>query len=134
MTEAGAPNGAVGSGGGGEGGVVLAFGALLRGHRRAAGLTQEALAERAGLSRRGLQHLEAGDVHPHPATLDALLAALDLAPDERSRFGARRCPVPSRPTPAARRRRAGGPPAAGAGPSNLPAPLTSFVGPGAGVE
>ena len=87
---------------------VRAFGALLRGHRRAAGLTQEALAERAGLSRRGLQHLEAGDARPHPATLDALAAALDLAPDER-RGCARRCrPVPARPP----RRPAGAPRAA----------------------
>jgi transcriptional regulator with XRE-family HTH domain len=38
----------------GAGAEAAAFGALLRGHRRAAGLTQEALAERAGLSRRGV--------------------------------------------------------------------------------
>src|SRR4029450_2599124 len=36
------------------------FGALLRGHRIAAGLTQEQLAERAGLSRRGIADLERG--------------------------------------------------------------------------
>jgi transcriptional regulator with XRE-family HTH domain len=64
------------------------FGALLRGHRRAAGLTQEALAERAGLSRRGLQHLEAGDTRPYPATLDALAIALAMAPEARERLRA----------------------------------------------
>ena len=36
------------------------FGALLRHHRLAAGLTQEALAERSGLSARGVQDLERG--------------------------------------------------------------------------
>jgi transcriptional regulator with XRE-family HTH domain len=36
------------------------FGALLRGHRVAAGLTQEALAARAGLSSRGIADLERG--------------------------------------------------------------------------
>ena len=36
------------------------FGELLRDHRRAAGLTQEELAERAGLSARGISNLERG--------------------------------------------------------------------------
>jgi transcriptional regulator with XRE-family HTH domain len=36
------------------------FGALLRRHRIAAGLTQEALADRAGLSVRGIADLERG--------------------------------------------------------------------------
>jgi transcriptional regulator with XRE-family HTH domain len=38
----------------------LAFGALLRGWRLAAGLTQEALAEQAALSARGIGDLERG--------------------------------------------------------------------------
>ena len=128
MTGAGVAGGGGGAGIGG--GPVPAFGALLRGHRRAAGLTQEALAERAGLSRRGLQHLEAGDVSPHPATLEALVAALDLAPDERTRLGALVASAPSRPPPAAgpATGRWGGRPGAAAGLSNLPLPLTSFVG------
>jgi transcriptional regulator with XRE-family HTH domain len=37
------------------------FKSLLRHHRLAAGLTQEALAERAGVSARGIQQLERGD-------------------------------------------------------------------------
>jgi hypothetical protein len=37
------------------------FGAVLRRHRVAAGLTQEEMAERAGLSVRGLSHLAAGE-------------------------------------------------------------------------
>ena len=64
------------------------FGALLRRYRRAAGLTQEALAARAGQSRRGLQHLEAGDALPHPATLEALTAALDLPPEDQAELWA----------------------------------------------
>ena len=43
---------------------TTAFGALLRQHRVAAGLTQEALAERAGLSVYGIQKLERGTTHP----------------------------------------------------------------------
>src|SRR5262245_44933216 len=104
------------TGAGAAGGAGPAFGALLRGHRRAAGLTQVALAERAGLSQRGLQHLEAGDARPHPATLDALVGALDLAPEDRARLrAAGRTPPP---------------PTVGlaAGPTNLPLQLTSFVG------
>src|SRR5215831_2629645 len=116
--------GAAGAAGAREG--AGGFGALLRGHRRAAGLTQEALAERAGLSRRGLQHLEAGDGRPYPATLDALAAALDLAPAERARLrAAARAAAPPPGDPTADRR---GPRPAAAGPTNLPLQLTSFVG------
>ncbi len=39
---------------------VSHFGALLKSFRRTAGLTQEALAERAHLSVRGIQDLERG--------------------------------------------------------------------------
>jgi non-specific serine/threonine protein kinase len=105
---------------------AAAIGALLRGHRRAAGLTQEALAERAGLSRRGLQHLEAGDARPYPATLDALAAALALGPEDRARLraaGRAAFPPPADPADDRRGRR---PPAAG--PTNLPLQLSSFVG------
>jgi transcriptional regulator with XRE-family HTH domain len=41
-------------------GEIATFGALLRRWRQAAGLTQEELAERAGLSRRGINDLERG--------------------------------------------------------------------------
>jgi predicted ATPase/transcriptional regulator with XRE-family HTH domain len=97
------------------------FGTQLRDYRRAAGLTQEALAERAGLSRRGLQHLEAGDASPFRGTLEALVQALALGPEERARLqGAARA---TRPV-ALRKRTASGP-----GPAtNLPHPLSSFVG------
>jgi transcriptional regulator with XRE-family HTH domain len=102
----GAGGAAAGRGVSGErgGATPSGFGGLLRGHRRAAGLTQEALAERAGLSVRGLQHLEAGDAVPARATLGALLdalRALGLPPDERARLeaAARRPARDRRPYP-----------------------------------
>ena len=56
-----------------------AFGELLRRHRLAAGLTQEALAERAGLSARGIADLERGVRRlPHPQTVQRLVEALGL--------------------------------------------------------
>src|SRR5215213_4439040 len=61
------------------------FGELLRRYRVAAGLTQEALAERAGVSTRGVSDLERG-AHglPRKDTLQLLLDALDLAVADRA--------------------------------------------------
>jgi class 3 adenylate cyclase/transcriptional regulator with XRE-family HTH domain/tetratricopeptide (TPR) repeat protein len=60
------------------------FGALLRGYRISAGLTQEALADRAGLSVRGIADLERGARRfPHFHTLRRLAEALELAPNDR---------------------------------------------------
>jgi predicted ATPase/DNA-binding XRE family transcriptional regulator len=62
-----------------------AFGVLLRQYRIAAGLSQEALAERAGLSVRGLSDLERGARRrPYPETLRLLSDALVLGPAERT--------------------------------------------------
>jgi transcriptional regulator with XRE-family HTH domain len=61
------------------------FGDLLQHYRRAAGLTQEALAERAGISARGISDLERGaHAAPRKDTLGLLLAALELDPRERA--------------------------------------------------
>jgi transcriptional regulator with XRE-family HTH domain len=49
-------------------GSVTTFGDLLRQHRLAPGLTQEALAERAGLSVHGIQKLERGATRPYRDT------------------------------------------------------------------
>src|SRR5262249_43703775 len=66
-----------------------AFGALLRHHRVLAGLTQEALAERAGLSARAISDLERGvNRAPQPGTLDLLAEALQLSTKERVHFAA----------------------------------------------
>ncbi len=54
------------------------FGALLRRYRLKAGLTQEALAERAGVSVRNVQNLERGENRPLPDTARRLASALEL--------------------------------------------------------
>jgi len=65
-------------------GPATEFGALLRRHRVAAGLTQEGLAERARLSPRGVQDLERGvNRAPRRDTLELLSAGLGLAEPER---------------------------------------------------
>ncbi len=65
------------------------FGDVLRAHRIALGLTQEALAERSGLSVRGLSDLERGlRLSPHPDSVRRLADALGLDGDDRARFNA----------------------------------------------
>jgi class 3 adenylate cyclase/tetratricopeptide (TPR) repeat protein len=60
------------------------FSGLLRRHRLFAGLSQEALAERAALSVRGISDLERGVRRaPHPATITRLADALGLEPAAR---------------------------------------------------
>jgi transcriptional regulator with XRE-family HTH domain len=60
------------------------FGALLRRRRLVAGLTQEELAERAGLSARGVQDLERGvRLAPRPETVRLLVDALQLSAEAR---------------------------------------------------
>jgi tetratricopeptide (TPR) repeat protein/transcriptional regulator with XRE-family HTH domain len=67
------------------------FGSLLKQFRLTAGLTQEALAERAGMSRRGLQDLERGARRPRRETVELLATALELpAPDQAAFLAAAR--------------------------------------------
>ncbi len=80
------------------------FGNLLRDHRRAAGLTQEQLAERAGISQRSISDMERGGEHvPRRDTVALLLRALGLAGSDREAFEGlverrrRRRPMPDRP-------------------------------------
>ncbi len=64
---------------------ISRFGALLKQYRRATGLTQEALAERAHLSERAIQAIERGvSQSPRADTVALLAAALELAPAERA--------------------------------------------------
>src|SRR5690242_8283702 len=66
-----------------------AFGTVLKRYRVAAGLTQEALAERAGLSIRGISDLERGANRvPRSDTLALLAAALGLVGPARVDFEA----------------------------------------------
>src|SRR5579859_8127569 len=93
------------------------FGDLLRRHRIAAGLSQEALAERAGISIRGLSDLERGvRVSPRPDTIKLLADALELGEADRDRFAAAARPSPYEPP--------GGPEAH----RRLPVPLTPLLG------
>src|SRR5579859_584046 len=103
------------------------FAALLERHRVNSGLSQEELAERAGLSRRGISDLERGQRRsPYPATVRQLAQALGLAGEDLATFVA-----------AARRVHPGGPTItpAGTGPlaknqpaNTLPIHLTTFSG------
>jgi transcriptional regulator with XRE-family HTH domain len=66
-------------------GEESSFGLVLRRYRVAAGMSQEALAERAGLSRRGIADLERGARQfPFGDTVRCLADALGLAATERS--------------------------------------------------
>jgi predicted ATPase/DNA-binding CsgD family transcriptional regulator/transcriptional regulator with XRE-family HTH domain len=98
-----------------------AFGALLRRYRRAARLTQGELAERAGLSERGLSDLERGARRaPYPDTVRRLADALGLEGSDRATLLAARdaatgdLDAKTDPADAAR--------------STFPMPLTSLVG------
>jgi len=77
------------------------FGALLRGYREAAGLTQEELAERAELSARGLRYLERDLRRPYRATARRLAATLALPAEERAHFemAGREAPLVAVPAP-----------------------------------
>ena len=79
-----------------------AFGLLLRRYRLSMGLTQQALAERARLSLRGLSDIERGTRRtPYADTVDRLVGALELGPTDRAILQA------------ARRRRGGAVPTGG---------------------
>jgi predicted ATPase/DNA-binding XRE family transcriptional regulator len=79
------------------------FGSRLRRLREAAGLTQEELAGRAGLSPMAIGMLERGQRRrPYPHTVQALGAALGLSEEERAELAAtvpRRGEAPSAPAP-----------------------------------
>jgi tetratricopeptide (TPR) repeat protein/transcriptional regulator with XRE-family HTH domain len=63
------------------------FGDLLQESRLAAGLTQEELADRSGLSVRAIGDLERGrSRHPHRKSVELLVSALGLAPDRGARL------------------------------------------------
>ena len=65
------------------------FGEALRQHRRAAGLTQEELAARSGLSVRAIRDLERGrSARPYPRSVRLLAAALELTSAQQSEFSA----------------------------------------------
>jgi len=98
------------------------FGKLLQQYRRKAGLSQDELAEQAGLSRRGVADLERGARKwPHPANARRLCEALGLSESDRAQLLAAavrqdsKLPVGPQPAPPAGR-------------APVPMPLTSFIG------
>lgn len=92
---------------GGAMSAATSFGEQLRRLRESAGLTQEELAERAGLTGKGIGALERGvRRHPYPHTVRALADALELSATERAaltvllpRRGSGVTPVPEPPDP-----------------------------------
>jgi predicted ATPase/DNA-binding XRE family transcriptional regulator/Tfp pilus assembly protein PilF len=98
----------------------VSFGARLRRFREAAGLTQEELAERAGLSRKAISVLERGErKRPYPHTVRSLAEALGLTEDEMASLLAS---LPRRDTTSAAA------PAPDSELDPLPAPPTPLVG------
>lgn len=99
-----------------SGGRDSSFGARLRKLRDAAGLTQEELASRSGLSAKNISDLERGvRKRPYPHTVRSLADALKLSEEERAALIAA---VPKR----------GGTPAAAPEEPTLPVPPTLLVG------
>jgi predicted ATPase/DNA-binding XRE family transcriptional regulator len=106
-----------------DAGEHLIFGDLLRQHRNAAGLTQEDLAERTGLSPDAISLLERGERRrPHRYTVQSLAEALGLSQLERVRFETATRPPATRTA------------AHGARPTELPSQLTPLIGRERGVE
>ena len=104
---------------------VAPFGDRLRRLREEAGLTQEELASRAGLTARGISDLERGvRKRPYPHTVTSLADALGLSEEERADLAAA---VPPRsrekPRPSQKASRDLDVPAPG-----LPSPATPLVG------
>ena len=98
----------------------MAFGALLKRLRLEAGLTQEGLAERAGLSAKAISDLERRpDRVPRLESVALLADALGLEREERASLLAAARPETSR---------AAAPPPAGGPLRGLPRPLTPLIG------
>lgn len=98
------------------------FGELLRIRRLHAGLSQERLAQRSGLSQRTIRKIESGRSAPRASTLNLLADALGLASGDRTAFFA--AALPGNPAPTGQ---AVEPPVAPA-PAQLPAATSLFRG------
>src|SRR5512135_3205365 len=98
---------------------TASFGTLLKHYRQSAGLSQELLAERAGLSSRAISDLERGiNRRPRHDTLEVLSGALALSSQQQALLQAAARPEVAAP--------AGPPP--GAPSARLPLPPTRLIG------
>ena len=90
------------------------LGLLVRRHRRGAQLSQERLAERAGLGVRTIRNLERGDGQPYSSTVEQVASALELSDSDREELfaAAQRGVETADPTT----------------PAELPAGVANFVG------
>ncbi|HTE85702.1 MAG TPA: helix-turn-helix transcriptional regulator, partial [Dehalococcoidia bacterium] len=77
-----------------DSGKPAPFGDLVRQHRLGAGLTQAALAERAGISVRAVQDLERSVGRPQRETARRLAEALALTAERRTQFDRAAAPAP----------------------------------------
>ena len=97
------------------------FGDMVRAHRGRLGITQEELADRSGVSVRGLGEIEAGrSSRPRPTTVRLLADAFGLSGAERDRFCTAAGPEPAPDTI--------GEPARRPAPAQLPPDVTGFTG------
>jgi tetratricopeptide (TPR) repeat protein/transcriptional regulator with XRE-family HTH domain len=93
------------------------FGAIVRQHRRRLGLSQQDLAERTGVTVRGLRKIESGQIAtPRPVTVRLLADAFGLVDADRDQFCEAAHQTPDSP------------PRASSGPAQLPADVAGFVG------
>jgi predicted ATPase/transcriptional regulator with XRE-family HTH domain len=107
---------------------LATFGALLKRLRLAAGLTQEALAERAGLSAKAVSDLERDpDRSPRLDSVTLLADALKLEPEMRTRLLALARPESIEAAPATSPAAPAAPPAPAAV-RILPSPFTPLIG------
>jgi predicted ATPase/transcriptional regulator with XRE-family HTH domain len=108
----------------------LPFSEQLRRYRERAGLTQEILAERAGLTAKAISALERGERRqPYPHTVHALARALGLTPEEYAALldaRGRRGPEPASDPPVPR--------LVASAPPVLPGHLTPLIGRDTDVE
>lgn len=97
--------------------VAASFAELLRKHRLAADLTQEALAEHAAMSERTIRSLERGENRPQKDTAGRLAQALHLHGEDLTQFVAAAAPASRRRTAASVQR-----------PGAVPVPATELLG------
>src|ERR1700761_4909886 len=113
-------------------GDARAAGAWVKSQRLAAGMTQEELAGKSGLSVRAISNLERGrTARPHPRSLELLAVALGLPETAGTAWAAKRRADPSRsassPAPRRRPETAGRPALPGARPASGPRPALVFA-------